>query len=291
MERNRSSKSGGPSSWLTHVCCVRKISDDSPEADLPASMNEEFDGTTPDGKKKAAALKRHAVAVPNFTMAFTTEGLMALVYGEASDEWPAGQAHLIVVALFGRYRPEDTMTRDELRKHLHKVSMEKTEEDPSTLFDRLSAIKIQYDTRTRKVDEGDLMAVVIDAAPATYQAVLTTEQLRLGDTITLNDLSAAMRAHWRGIGGTKSKGGLNDELVLSTFSGFCFECKKPDHKAHECPLKEKGDSSGGGDEKKLVQPLWNFRAQEIRLLEAGREQRQEAGVAEDERSGCGCGCW
>ena len=54
----------------------------------------------------------------------------------------------------------------------------------------------------------------------------------------LDDLSRAMNALWRthDVSSSEKEGG--DELVLSTFGGFCFGCKKKGHKAHECPEKQ-----------------------------------------------------
>ena len=37
--------------------------------------------------------------------------------------WPSGKASLIVAELFHRYRPQDTMTRVELRMQLNNVMM------------------------------------------------------------------------------------------------------------------------------------------------------------------------
>jgi hypothetical protein len=122
----------------------------------------------------------------------------------------------------------------------------KKNDNPAVIFNRLSAIKNQYNTKAKKIDEADLIAVVIDAAPESYQSVLTMEQMRLSDAITLEDLNKAMNAHWRSIGGTDSKGIENDEMVLGAFAGFCFECKKQGHKSHECPSKKEGGKSGGG---------------------------------------------
>jgi hypothetical protein len=64
------------------------------------------------------------------------------------------------------------MTRVELRHQLNKVTMKK-DADPVTLFEQLSAIENRYNTASRKIEEEDLIAVVIDAAPKHYQSVLT----------------------------------------------------------------------------------------------------------------------
>jgi len=73
------------------------------ETMMPASEGKEIDETQEDGKKKAAAKKRNAIAVANLTMAFTTEATMCLVYKTVSSEWPSGLAHKIVSKLFKKY--------------------------------------------------------------------------------------------------------------------------------------------------------------------------------------------
>jgi hypothetical protein len=54
----------------------------------------------------------------------------------------------------------------------------KKDTDPATLFEQLSgAIENRCNTTTRKIEEEDLITVVIDTAPQQYQLVLTNEQL------------------------------------------------------------------------------------------------------------------
>lgn len=90
------------------------------EATLPAREDAVIDEATPAGVLSAAAKKRNAIAVAQLTMAFTSNGTMALVYEAVTDEWPSGLAHRIVAALKQKYQPQDTMTRVELRQRLNK---------------------------------------------------------------------------------------------------------------------------------------------------------------------------
>ena len=138
------------------------------EADMPPTEATFLDLSSDDGKKMASALKRNAVAVVNLTMAFTSEGTIALVYEAMNDpEWPSGLAHVIVAALMDKYQPQDTVTRVELRKMLNKVSMKKTE-NPAVIFEQLSSINNRYNTSTKQIDEEDLIAVVLEVAPKEY---------------------------------------------------------------------------------------------------------------------------
>jgi hypothetical protein len=96
------------------------------------------DATTHPAMVKAK--KRNAIAMANLTMAFTSEITMGLVYKAQTEEWPGGLAHLVVAALKAKYMPDDVITKVELRQMLSKVKMKKDEE-PSILFEQLSAIE------------------------------------------------------------------------------------------------------------------------------------------------------
>ena len=208
---------------------------------MPSEEGDEIDETTAEGKKVAAAKKRNATAMACLTIAFTSEANMCLVYEAVTSEWPSGLAHQVVSALFKKYQPQDTMTKVELRQQLNKISMKGTD-DPMKLFEQISAIKNRYNTATKKIEEEDLIATVLEKAPKEYQALLTSEQLRLGDSLALEDLRKAMTTHWRTVSDTTANVGTNvdGEISLSSFGGFCFNCKEKGHKAHQCPKKNSG---------------------------------------------------
>ena len=108
-----------------------------------------------------------------------------------------------MAALLKKYQPHDTMTRVELRSQLNDLKMKKTE-DPADIFEKISAIENQYNTKSNKVVQEDLIAVIIATAPQTYQAVLTSEQLRLGASITMEDLQNT--AFWQPLLATGIRG-------------------------------------------------------------------------------------
>jgi hypothetical protein len=76
----------------------------------------------------------------NFTMAFTSEGVMGLVYKALTTDWPSGLPTVAVQDLLKKYRPLDIVSLVELRQQMNKVSIKKGA-DPSTLFEQLSAIE------------------------------------------------------------------------------------------------------------------------------------------------------
>ena len=200
------------------------------ESDLPTTDASIIDETTDPGKKQAAAKKRNEIAMANFTMAFTTEGTISLVYKAETADWPDGLAHLIVSAMLQRYMPQDTVTRVELRQMLNKVTM-KPNDDPRVIFEQLSTIENRYTTATQRIEKEDLIAVVLDAAAKEYQAVLTCEQRVKGTSIELIDLETAMNQHYRQIKGSKPAGETDKEISLSAFGGVCYECKQAGHRA------------------------------------------------------------
>jgi hypothetical protein len=80
------------------------------ETDLPRTNSTSIDLGTDAGKLQAEAKKRNEIAIANFTMAFTSEGTISLVYKSSTADWLDGLAHLIVVAMLQRYMPQDTVT-------------------------------------------------------------------------------------------------------------------------------------------------------------------------------------
>ena len=72
-----------------------------------------------------------------------------------------------------------------------------------------------------------MIAVILDAAPEEYHAVLTLEQRLRGDKLTLNDLETAMNQFWRqGKTPKTNDGNYAAEISLSAFGGVCYNCKK-----------------------------------------------------------------
>jgi hypothetical protein len=149
------------------------------ETNLPAKEDDAIDVSTDVGKLQSAAVRRNAVAMANLTMAFTSEATINLVHKAMTAEWPTGLAHLAVAAMFKKHRPQDAITKVELRQALNNIKMKKGK-DPATPFEQICSIENKCNTATKKIDEDDLIAVVLDAAPSECQALLTSEQCRLG---------------------------------------------------------------------------------------------------------------
>ena len=193
------------------------------ETNLPAT-EETATGETPANE---SARKRNNLAIYYLTLAFQNEALLNLVYKSCTQDWPSGLAWKIVEALFIKYKPDDTISRVEMRGLLANVSMKK-DEDPSTLFEQLSVIENRYNTRAtattaaRTIDEEDLIATVIQKAPFVYQSVITNEHRTKGTNLKLTDLEEVMHQFYRQVAktdGTNNNKGAGTEVNFTNVGG------------------------------------------------------------------------
>ena len=253
------------------------------ERDLPASESVTIDTSTDVGKRQEAAKKRNAVAMANLTMAFTTEATMGLVYKAMSNDWPGGLAHEVTAALLKKYKPEDTISRVELRQKMSEVRMKKND-DPATLFEQLSAIENQYNTATQQIDEEDMIATVISAAPTEYKPTVSAEQRLKGNQLKLQDLEEAMSQYWRQSGNSMRKTNEDDyEVGLSAFKGKCYKCQKFGHKASDCKtkIKFKGNCSNCGKQGHKAVDCWEKEENKDKRPKGFKPQREKAAAATD----------
>ena len=115
------------------------------------------------------------------------------------------------------------------------------------MFEQISAIENQYNTAgATKIDQDDLIAVVLDCAPEKYQSILTIEQRTKGTALKMDDLQEAMNQMWRTSGKRETRG-KGSEMTLGAFDGACYVCNEKGHRANECPTRKgKANPSGGG---------------------------------------------
>jgi hypothetical protein len=150
---------------------------------------------------------------------------------------------LVVAALKVKYMPDDVITKVELRQMLAKVKMKKDDE-PSILFEQLSAIENRFNKPGQQIPDDDLITAVLTAAPKECVSILTAEQRSKGIALRLTDLESAMTQHWRQTTGTLSAAEEGNEVTLLGFNGICYNCQKPGHRANECPEKANRNSGG-----------------------------------------------
>jgi hypothetical protein len=218
---------------------------DKDKADLPDKEEEVLlDENDVEGKKKIAARKIDAVVMANYSMAFSCESNLGMIFKSITPNWPTGKASIVTTLLKAKHMPNDTMTQVEVRQEMNKIKMKKND-DPATLFEQISSVTNRYQSSTSAINEEDMIAVILDAAPAEYQAVLTSEQRVKGVALKQADLEEAMNQHWRQI---KKKGGAaaadEDEAEITLSAITCYECHEQGHKANKCPKRRPGAGRG-----------------------------------------------
>ena len=222
----------------------QKALKETAEADLPESEEAEV----AEGSNADKARTRNLDAMTYLTMAFTTESNMTMIMRAQTIEWPSGLAWKVVKELLEKYKPNDNMARVEARMMLNNVSM-KSDDDPSVLFEQISQIQNRFGMAARTIEDGDLIATALAAAPSEYKSLLTTEQRIKGDALKLSDLEDAMRQLYRqnnlerGDKGNEKTSDEAEEIALGAFDGVCFLCQKKGHKSFVCPTKRQNNGA------------------------------------------------
>jgi hypothetical protein len=217
------------------------------DPNLPSSFDEVIDERTEEGKAMALAKRKNSVAVAAFTMAFTTPKSFAFVAKGSSTDWPEGNANMIVKALMKKYSPQDLISRIEMKDELEKVSMKKNE-DPSTLFNQIQALEIEF---KKEVSLEDKLALILNKCPREYVGVISAERRTKGLQLDIDDVEEAMHEYWRSANVGHGNSHENDdddgnskELSMAAFSGNCNYCKQKGHMIKDCP-KLKAKNTGG----------------------------------------------
>ena len=76
-----------------------------PEANLPEVEDDDLDPKDENNKPAIMAMKWNALAMASLTMAFKSNGLMSMVYKSQTNDWPSGQAYVVIRWLLKKYRP------------------------------------------------------------------------------------------------------------------------------------------------------------------------------------------
>jgi hypothetical protein len=58
-------------------------------------------------KEQRIAIRKNEVAMASFSMAFTTDKLMNMVYAGSTEGWQKGEAHLVVREFMKKYQTLD----------------------------------------------------------------------------------------------------------------------------------------------------------------------------------------
>jgi hypothetical protein len=60
-------------------------------------------------EKQKLAIKKNSKAITGFSLAFSTDKSMQILYAASTEGWPEGEAYLVVKELMKRYRPLDSI--------------------------------------------------------------------------------------------------------------------------------------------------------------------------------------
>jgi hypothetical protein len=225
----------------------------APEAHLPAKEEPQAGETD----KNRAARDRNLKSMYAFTPAFQTEGLMNMIHGTRTDDWPAGLAWKVVNALFAKYRPSDEISCVESRLELMKAMMN-VKDDPSVFFECLLTIKNKYKDSPGAIADADLIAHTLTCAPVAYRQIIGAElraqELR-GDALSLDGLEHVLHQYWcygARAEAAKGKEDFNHEVNFvagGTETRTCWKCQKKGHIMRDCPGEGKKKNNGNNSSK------------------------------------------
>ena len=201
------------------------------EAALPATEDAVLDVNNLAEKEQDDARKRNSHAMACYTMAFTTNSLMSVVYRARTTEWPNGIAARVTAALFNRYQPSDVLTSMEMKRALLGIHITPTQ-NPGLLFKKIQAVNNKFEGA---IGDEEMLATAIAAAPSQYASTIAAEGLRRGNLLTIEEVERAMKLQWRLAGGRNSKE-TSEELALVDVE--CFICHERGHIAKNCPHRK-----------------------------------------------------
>jgi hypothetical protein len=170
---------------------IKSILKEDRDLHLPETEVSEIDETDEKGKSVRLAVNSNELAMASFSIAFTTEKAMNIIYADFTENSPDGEAHLVVRELYKRYRPLDTVSKVVMRQHLSRVKMKKGM-NPSELFETLTSIQNQCLGPAKRLPKDEIIAIILDVASEEYQSILAIERRLKGEDLTMEDMEKAM---------------------------------------------------------------------------------------------------
>ena len=222
------------------------------DPNLPASDSDaalHSDPTIRAAQVQAKVENRFAFAC--LTVSMGMDQLVGIINKSKTTAWPNGLAWTVIRDLLNRYMPDDMLSGVEVRAKLMKLRLKRLG-DPKVLFEKIQVILNQ--AVSVAISDQELIAMVLRIAPSNYAQVLTVEQRRLGNSLTLDDLEKTMVLHYRTITGgeranadedEEEEGNDGVEIGLLAFTGKCWNCNKTGHRQKDCKAPKKDDKDEG----------------------------------------------
>jgi hypothetical protein len=141
-------------------------------------------------------VSKNALAMASFSIAFTTDKVMHILHAACTENWPDGEAHLVVRELYKRYRPLNTVFKVAVSQYLSRVKMKKGT-NPSALFETLTLIQIQFLGPGVRLPKDVIIAIILYVASEEYRPILPVETRMKGEDFTVEDLERAICEEYR----------------------------------------------------------------------------------------------
>jgi hypothetical protein len=193
--------------------------------------------------KQRKALRMNQEAMMALVMSFINDQCMLVYFSTKSADWPNSVAWKIMKAIHDEYQSCNHISLVEYCRRLSEVKLKESEE-PKVLFEQLASIRNMFSKAAFKINEEDLIAVVMEKAPHKYATVMTVVQATKGDALSLQDLNKVMgnlyRMDMSNLKLDTDKDSEKSEIALGAVdkSVKCYTCGKPGHKSYQCKSKD-----------------------------------------------------
>jgi hypothetical protein len=150
----------------------------------------------------------------------------------------------IVKALLRRFLPRDSTSELEFSQAIMRLQMEPGE-GPSVLFSQIADLSNRYGIHNHP--EQQVIAVIMNALPMEYRAVLAAELRNRERALTLDEVEDCLENYQRQVhpyedGHSKGpKSGKNSGTEITLFGvagarkGKCWKCGQSRHQKKDCP--------------------------------------------------------
>jgi hypothetical protein len=199
-----------------------------------------FSTTRPTGGAKEAAWLKKNQTIYWKLILYTDGAANGLVEQFGSEQDGVGAWK----ALKTKYEPQGTIDRIALRTKLMRRQLREGE-DPDDCFIDMERMQTQLERLGRKVDDEDMMGIVLDGLPSGYARLRTV--LDADDDLSYEMVKKKVRGFYKREIARQEK---EASALITMISGPCYGCGERGHRKVNCPKKKMqgsgGNASGGG---------------------------------------------